>query len=258
MIVPERDSELGKLSGKLAVITGGPTGIGLATAKLFQEEGAQVLVTGRSEAALGQAQAELGLAAVVLRSDTSKLVDIDALVATVKEKFGRIDVLFANAGVAKFAPMEYVTEEVFDDQFGINVKGLFFTVQKALPLLVDGGAILLNASIVSKKGFPATSVYAATKAAVRSFGRMLAAELAPRKIRVNTISPGPIDTPIYAKLGFAADAQKAFEENMASTVALKRFGQAEEIAKVALFLASDDASFVVGAELFVDGGLAEL
>lgn len=249
---------MGKLSGKIAVITGGTTGIGLATAKLFQAEGAQVVVTGRSAGALAEAQKALGTSALVLQSDASRLADVDALAATVREKFGRIDILFANAGIAKFAPVEAVTEEDFDAHFGTNVKGLYFTVQKTLPLIPEGGTILLNASIVSRKGFPGASIYSATKAAVRSFGRTLAAELAPRRIRVNTISPGPVDTPIYSKMGFGADAQKAFEESMAAGVSLKRFGQPEELAKAALFLVSDDASFVVGAELFVDGGLAEL
>jgi NAD(P)-dependent dehydrogenase (short-subunit alcohol dehydrogenase family) len=251
------EKEMGKLTGKVAVITGGTTGIGLATAKLFQQEGAQVAITGRSAGTLAEAQKELGPDALVLQSDTSKLSDIDKLIGAVKAKFGRIDVLFANAGIAKFAPVEQTDEAAFDEQFLTNVKGLYFTVQKALPLVPDGGAILFNASVVGKKGLPGTSVYSATKAAVRSFGRTLAAELAPRRIRVNTISPGPITTPIYDKLGMPADATRQFEENMAQSVGLKRFGQPAEVAKTALFLASEDASYVVGAEVFVDGGFAE-
>lgn len=249
---------MGKLDGKIALVTGGTTGIGLATAKLFQEEGAQVVITGRNPKTLEAAKAELGGKALVVASDAANVRDIDKLVAAVREKHGRIDVLFANAGVAKFAPVDQVSEEFFDDQFAINVKGLYFVVQKSLPLIPDGGSILLNASIVSQKGMPSTSVYSATKAAVRSFGRTLAAELAPRKIRVNTVSPGPISTPIYEKLGMPADAAAAFEAGMAQGVALKRFGTSEEIAKAALFFASSDSSYVTGVELFVDGGLAEL
>lgn len=248
---------MSKLEGKIALITGGTTGIGLATAKLFQKEGAQVIVTGRSAGALAEAQQELGPKARVVQSDTSKLEDITKLVADIGAQFGRIDILFANAGVARFAPLEEANEAFFNEQFNINVKGLYFTVQSALPLIPEGGAILLNASVVSKKGIPGASVYSATKAAVRSFGRTLAAELAPRGIRVNTISPGPIATPIYGKLGLAAEAVQQFEQNMEQSVALKRFGQADEIASVAVFLASKDSSFMVGTELLVDGGFAE-
>lgn len=249
---------MSKLKGKVALITGGTTGIGLATARLFQSEGAHVIVTGRSAGTLADAQQELGAEATVIQSDASKLADIDKLIAEVGMKFGRIDILFANAGVARFAPFDQASETFFDEQFDINVKGLYFTVQKALPLIPDGGAVLLNASVAGKKAFPATSVYSATKAAVRSFGRTLAAELAPRRIRVNTISPGPITTPIYGKLGVPADASKQLEEGMAQSVSLKRFGTADEVARAALFLASEEASYIVGAELFVDGGMAEL
>jgi NAD(P)-dependent dehydrogenase (short-subunit alcohol dehydrogenase family) len=248
---------MAKLAGKVALITGGTTGIGLATAKLFQEEGAQVIITGRSANTLAEAQTALGPKATVIKSDTSKLDDIKQLIAAVKAKFGRIDIVFANAGIAKFAPFEASDEAFFDEQFNTNVKGLYFTVQHALPLIPDGGAIVLNASIVDKKAFPSSSVYAATKAAVRSFGRTIAVEVAPRKIRVNTISPGPIATPIYGKMGMPADAAAQFEHNMKETVALKRFGQAEEIASVAVFLSSSDSSYMTGTELFVDGGLAE-
>jgi NAD(P)-dependent dehydrogenase (short-subunit alcohol dehydrogenase family) len=250
--------KMGKLNGKIAVITGGTTGIGLAAAKLFQQEAAQVVVTGRSPGTLAEAQQELGPGALVVQSDTGKLGDIDKLIGQVRAKFGRIDILFANAGTGKIAPIEQVDEALFDEQFQTNVKGLYFTVQKAIPLIPDGGAILLNASIVSKKGFPGMSVYSATKAAVRSFGRTLAAELAPRRIRVNTISPGPVATPGIGKLGLPSDAAKQFGENMAQSVALKRFGQPDEIARAALFLVSEDASFALGTEMFVDGGLAEL
>jgi NAD(P)-dependent dehydrogenase (short-subunit alcohol dehydrogenase family) len=247
---------MAKLAGKIALITGGSTGIGYAAARLFQQEGAQVIITGRNADTLSEAQSTLGPKALVVKSDTSKLDDVKQLVKTVKDKFGRIDILFANAGIAKFAPFEQIDEAFFDDQFDTNVKGLYFTVQNALPLIPEGGAILLNASVVSKKGFAGSSVYAATKAAVRSFGRTLAAELIGRNIRVNTISPGPITTPIYGKMGLGA-ATAEFEANMAQSVGLKRFGQADEVARVALFLASNDASYVVGTEVFVDGGLAE-
>ncbi len=249
---------MSKLQGKVALITGGTTGIGLATAKLFQQEGAQVIITGRSAGTLTEAQAELGPQAVVIQSDTRKLDDIAKLIEQVRVKFGRIDVLFANAGVAKFASADQSNEAFFDEQFDINVKGLYFTVQQALPLIPQGGAIVLNASVVSRKGFAGTSVYSATKAAVRSFGRTLATELATRGIRVNTVSPGPIATPIYAKLGMPAAATQEFEKSMEQSVALKRFGQADEVAQAVLFLSSAESSYVVGTEIFVDGGLAEL
>jgi NAD(P)-dependent dehydrogenase (short-subunit alcohol dehydrogenase family) len=251
-------SAMGKLNGRTALITGGSTGIGLATAKLFQEEGAQVIVTGRDPAGIAAAQKELGSAALVVASDTSKLKDIDALIDTIRQKFDRIDILFANAGIARFQPFGEIEESFFDDHFDINVKGLFFTVQSALPLIPNGGSILLTASVVSKKGFPGSSVYAATKAAVRSFGRTLATELAPRGIRVNTLSPGPIATPLFNKMGLANDAIGQMQEAFAQSVALKRMGTPEEMARAALFLASDDAAYVVGSELFADGGLAEL
>lgn len=246
--------DMGKLDGKIALITGGSTGIGLATAKLFQAEGAQVIVTGRNKQSIEAAQKELGPKALAVASDTSKLPEISKLIETVKAKYGRIDILFANAGVAQFQPVGEISESFFDDHFNINVKGLFFTIQSALPLIPKGGAILLTASVVSKKGFPGSAIYAATKAAVRSFGRTIANELAPRGIRVNTLSPGPIDTPLLGKTGAPADEIK---ERFAGTVAIKRLGTMEEMAHAALFLCSDDASYVIGAELFADGGLAE-
>ncbi len=249
---------MSKLQNKIALITGGTTGIGLATAKLFQQEGAQVIVTGQSVANVAAAQKELGDAALAVTADASKLAETTKLMEQIRAKYGRIDVLFANAGIGKFAPVEQVTEEMFDAQFNTNVKGLYFTVQKALPLMPDGSAILLNASVASKKGFANGSVYAATKAAVRSFGRTLTADLVGRRIRVNTISPGPIDTPILSKTGMPAEAIQQMKDGMAQSVALKRFGTADEIARAALFLLSDDASYVLGVELFVDGGLAEL
>lgn len=249
---------MGKLDGKVALITGGSTGIGLASAALFLKEGGRVIVTGRNPEAIAAAQKELGGDALAIVSDTSKLADISALMEEIREKFGRIDILFANAGVARFQPFGEITEAFFDDHFNINVKGLFFTIQAALPLIPSGGAILLTASVVSKKGFPASSVYAATKAAVRSFGRTLATELAPRGIRVNTLSPGPIATPLFNKMGLPENAVDEMQQSFAQSVALKRLGKPEEMARTALFLVSDDASYLVGAELFADGGLAEL
>ncbi len=251
-------SLMGKLNGKIALITGGSTGIGLATAKLFQQEGARVVLTGRNAQALEAAQKELGSEAVAIASDTSDLKEIGKLMDVIRQKFGRIDILFANAGIAKFQPFGEIQEGFFDEQFDINVKGLFFTVQSALPLIPNGGSVLLTASVVSKKGFAGSSVYAATKAAVRSFGRTLATELAPRGIRVNTLSPGPVATPIFAKMGLSEAATAEMEKGFSSTVALKRMGTSEEIAQAALFLSSDDASLIVGIELFADGGLAEL
>jgi NAD(P)-dependent dehydrogenase (short-subunit alcohol dehydrogenase family) len=249
---------MGKLDGKIALITGGSTGIGLATAKLFQTEGAQVIVTGRSADGLAAAQKELGPGAVAISSDTSKLKDITSLIETIRQQFGRIDIVFANAGIARFQPFGDIAESFFDEHFDINVKGLFFTVQAALPLIPSGGSVLLTASVVSKKGFPGSSVYAATKAAVRSFGRTVATELAPRGIRVNTLSPGPIETPLFDKMGLPAEAVDQMRVSFGSSVALKRLGTVDEMARAALYLCSDDASYVVGAELFADGGLAEL
>jgi NAD(P)-dependent dehydrogenase (short-subunit alcohol dehydrogenase family) len=249
---------MGKLDGKIALITGGSTGIGLASAALFEKEGAQVIVTGRNAESIAAAQKDLGPSALRVVSDTSKLPDIKSLIGKIKEKFGRIDIVFANAGIAKFQPFGEIEESFFDQQFDINVKGLYFTVQAALPLIPQGGSVLLTASVVSKKGFPGSSVYAATKAAVRSFGRTLATELAPRGIRVNTLSPGPIVTPIFGKTGLSEEAIKQMQVGMAGSVALKRMGESDEMARAALFLVSDDASYVVGAELFADGGLAEL
>ncbi len=249
---------MGKLDGKIGLITGGSTGIGLATAILFQTEGAQVIVTGRNTASVAAAQKELGPKALAIASDTSKLPEIVKLIDTVKSKYGRIDILFANAGIARFASLSEVTESFYDDHFDINVKGLFFTVQTALPLIPAGGSILLTASVVSKKGFPNSSVYSATKAAVRSFGRTLANELAPRGIRVNTLSPGPILTPIFEKGGLPPDAVAQTQERLAGSVAMKRLGTVDEVAKAALYLCSDDSTYVTSAELFVDGGIAEL
>jgi NAD(P)-dependent dehydrogenase (short-subunit alcohol dehydrogenase family) len=241
-----------KLAGKVAVITGGSTGIGLATAKLFVAEGAHVFITGRRKAELDAAVKEIGDNVVAVQGDVTKQADLDRLYETVKTKAGRIDVVFANAGTGEFAPIGSVTEEHFDKLFGINVKGALYTVQKALPLLKDGGSILLTGSVASVSGFDAFGVYNATKAAVRSFARTWTNDLKTRKIRVNVVSPGPIDTPL---LGDVPDETKA---HFASLVPLGRIGNSDEVAKAALFLASDDASYITGVELFVDGGMAQV
>ena len=247
-----------KLDGKIAVITGGNSGIGLATAKRFVDEGAFVFITGRRQEELDAAVKEIGRNVVGVRGDVSNLADLDRLFATVREQKGRVDVLFANAGGATFMPLGQITEEHFDKTFAVNVKGLLFTVQKALPLMPDGASIVLNASIVSVKGMPAFSVYSATKAAVRSFARTWTVDLKDRKIRVNALSPGPIDTPGADGLTSTEEERKQFKAGLAAAVPLGRMGHPDEIAKVAVFLASDDSSFVTGVELFVDGGMAQI
>ena len=246
------------LEGKVAVITGGSSGIGLATAKLFQEAGARIAISGRNQKSLDDATTELGAGVVAVRSDVSKLRDLDALFDVVSRKLGRIDVLFANAGIAKFAPVTEVSEGLYNETFDINVKGVFFTIQKAIPYLNDNASIILNTSFVNQAGVPTTSVYAASKAAVRALARGVASELAARGIRVNVVSPGPISTPIYGKLGLPQEAVEALAANIVSQVPLKRFGKPEEVAQSALFLASDASSYVTGVELSVDGGLAQV
>jgi len=244
------------LKDRVAVITGGSTGIGFATARRFLAEGAKVVVTGRNQATLDAALSELSAKDRVLgiRGDVARLGDLDRLYATVKERFGRVDTLFANAGVARFAPLEAVDEAFFDSHFDINVKGLYFSVQKALPLMSKGGAIVLNSSIANQSGMATTSVYGATKAAVRSLARTLSSELGPRGIRVNAVSPGPIRTPIFGKLGLPAEAVDAFEKQIEARSRLARFGTPEEVADAVLFLSTDASSYVTGADLVVDGG----
>jgi NAD(P)-dependent dehydrogenase (short-subunit alcohol dehydrogenase family) len=257
MIVPERTKTLGKLDNKIAVITGGTTGIGLATAQLFIEEGAKVIVTGRNPETLDQAKTILGSGADVIAADTSDLKAVEQLFKTIGERYKKIDALFVNAGVAKFAPLAQSTPEVFDEQFNVNVRGAYFTVQHAVPLISDSGAILFTASMVTSIAEPMSSVYSATKAALRSFGRSLAGELAPR-IRVNTVSPGPIETPIFGKLGLPSDVVQAFAADMLQRNPLKRIGHVDDVAKAALFLLSDQSAYTTGIELFVDGGMASL
>ncbi len=246
---------MSKLSGKIAVITGGNSGIGLATAKLFAKEGATVIITGRRQAELDAAVAEIGGNAIGVQGDVSKLVDLDKLYAEVKAKFGHIDIVFANAGISEVSPIGYITEEHFDKVFGINVKGLLFTVQKALPLLVDGGSVILNSSVANTVGFEGIGVYSATKAAVRSFARTWTTELKARKIRVNVVSPGPVETPIINKMGLSAEQIETFSTNITSQVPLGRFALPDEIAQAVLFLASSDSSYVAGVDLYVDGGM---
>ena len=249
---------MGKLEGKVAVITGGTTGIGLATAQRFVAEGAQVFITGRRQSELDKAVKQIGSNVTGVQGDVANLADLDRLYAAVKQKAGHIDIVFANAGGGEFAPLGSITEEHFDKIFDSNVKGVLFTAQKALPLLVDGGSIILNASIVSSKGMPAFSVYSATKAAVRSFARSWTVDLKERKIRVNAISPGPIDTPALTGLGASTEQTQQLKQGLIAIVPMGRLGHADVIAKAAVFLASDDSSFITGIELFVDGGSAQI
>jgi NAD(P)-dependent dehydrogenase (short-subunit alcohol dehydrogenase family) len=249
---------MGKLEGKIALITGANSGIGLATAKRFVNEGAYVFITGRRDPELVAAIKEVGRNVAGVQGDVSNLADLDRLFAQIKREKGKLDVLFANAGVAKYAPLGEITEEHYDSIFNINVKGMLFTVQKALPLMPDGASIILNASIVASKGLPANSVYSATKAAVRSFARTWTSDLKDRRIRVNAVSPGPIETPGLTDLVASAGAGEQRLKMLVNGVPLGRLGAPDEIAKAVVFLASDDSSYVTGTELFVDGGFAQV
>jgi NAD(P)-dependent dehydrogenase (short-subunit alcohol dehydrogenase family) len=248
----------GKLEGRIALITGGNSGIGLATAKEFVNEGAYVFITGRREAELAATKKQIGKNVTAIQGDMSNLDDLDRLFAQVKKEKGKIDIVFANAGVARYAPLGAITEDFFDSIFDINVKGVLFTVQKSLPLLRNGASIILNASIVASKGLSSNSVYSATKAAVRSFARTWTTDLKDRRIRVNAISPGPIDTPGLSELLASSETGEQRKKMISNTVPLGRFGTPEEIAKAVVFLASDDASYITGIELFVDGGFAQV
>jgi NAD(P)-dependent dehydrogenase (short-subunit alcohol dehydrogenase family) len=248
---------MARLSGKNVVITGGSSGIGLATAKLFQAQGARIAVTGRNAKTLEEARQVLGDEALILASDTSKVTDIEALVAKVSSAFGTVDVLFVNAGIAKFGPLEHVTDVLFDETFAINTKGALLTVQKFEPLLRPGSAVVLNTSVAGEIGFPGSTVYAASKAALRSLARTLAAEFLPKGIRVNAVSPGPITTPIFAKGGVPPEVQEAMKAGMRESNPMKRFGKPEEVADAVLYLGID-ATYTTGAELPVDGGLTQL
>jgi NAD(P)-dependent dehydrogenase (short-subunit alcohol dehydrogenase family) len=249
---------VGKLEGKIALVTGGSSGIGLATAKQFVNEGAYVFVTGRREQELAAAVKEIGTNVTGVQGDVSDLGNLDSLFAQIKREKGRLDIVFANAGVARYAPLGSITEELYDSIFDINVKGLLFTVQKALALMPDGAAVILCASIVASKGLSANSVYSATKAAVRSFARTWTTDLKARRIRVNAVSPGSIDTPGLSDLLASSEVGEQRKKLISDAVPLGRFGTPEEIARAAVFLASDDASYITGAELFVDGGFAQV
>src|SRR5882757_1528007 len=247
-----------RLEGKIALITGGSSGIGLATAKQFVNEGAYVFITGRRDAELAAAVKEIGKNVTGIQGDVSNLGDLDRLFAQVKREKSRLDIVFANAGVAKYAPLGTITEELYDSIFNTNVKGLLFTVQKALPLLPDRASIILNASIVASKGLPANSVYSATKAAIRSFARTWTSDLKDRHIRVNAVSPGSIDTPGLNNLLASSETGQQRLKMISNAVPLGRLGKPIEIAKAVVFLASDDASYITGTELFVDGGFAQV
>jgi NAD(P)-dependent dehydrogenase (short-subunit alcohol dehydrogenase family) len=243
-----------RLEGKVAVVTGGNSGIGLATAKRFQEEGAKVAISGRNRKTLDEAVKSIGNGIVALQADVSKLEEIDKLYAEVSKKLGKIDVLFVNAGVAKFAAFAETSESLFDEQFDTNIKGAYFTIQKALPFLNDGSSIILNTSVAGSTGVEGASAYSATKAALRSLARTTAAELVGRGIRVNAVAPGPIVTPILEKTGLPKEAFDGFVQK----VPMKRFGQPEEVAGAVAFLASKDASYITGVEVNVDGGLGQI
>jgi NAD(P)-dependent dehydrogenase (short-subunit alcohol dehydrogenase family) len=249
---------MGKLEGKIALVTGGNGGIGLATAKRFVSEGAYVFITGRRNDELAAAVKEIGKNVTGVQGDVSKLADLDRLFAQIKREKGKLDIVFANAGVAKYARLGAITEELFDSIFNINVKGLLFTVQKALPLLPDGASIILNASIVGSKGLATNSVYSATKAAVRSFARTWTTDLKDRRIRVNAVSPGATDTPGARDLLASSEVGEQRKKMIATVTPLGRIGTPDEIAKAVVFLACDDSSYVTGIELFVDGGFAQV
>jgi len=246
---------MSKLEGKIALITGGNSGIGLATAKHFVSEGAYVFITGRRDQELARAVKEIGRNVTGVQGDVANLGDLDRLFAQIKREKGKLDIVFANAGGAKFAPLGAITEEHYDSIFNINVKGVLFTVQKALPLLPDGASIILNASTVASKAIaPEWSVYSATKAAVRSFARTWTTDLKARRIRVNAVSPGYTDTPPWRSIDAAEERMKFLSSN----IPLGRFGTPDEVAKAVVFLASDDSSYITGTELFVDGGFAQV
>lgn len=247
-----------RFEGKIAVITGGNSGIGLATARAFVAEGAKVVITGRSEATLKAAQSELGSGVLGIRTDVSRVAEITRAMEQIRRSFGRIDVLFVNAGIAKFVPLEDVTEEMFDETMNTNLKGAYFTVQKAIPLLSNGAAVVLNASISAHVGMPSTSVYAASKAAVLNLAKTLSADLLARGVRVNVISPGPVDTPIFDRMGMPAEETRQTKEQITRLTPLRRFAQPSEIADAVLYLSSRESRFIIGTDLVIDGGRIQL
>jgi NAD(P)-dependent dehydrogenase (short-subunit alcohol dehydrogenase family) len=254
----DRETNVKRLEGKVVVVTGGNSGIGLAAAKRLQEEGARVAIAGRSKQTLDEAVRTLGKGLLAIQADVAKLTDVDKLYAEVSQKLGKIDVLFVNAGVAKFAPLAETSESLYDENFDINIKGAYFTIQKALPFLNDGASIILNTSVADSKGGAGLSAYSATKAALRSLARTAAAELVGRGIRVNAVAPGPIVTPIFARTGLPKEAFDEFAKEILAKTPMKRFGQPEEVAGVVAFLASQDASYITGVEINVDGGYGQI
>ena len=247
-----------RFKDKVAVVTGGNSGIGLAAARAYAREGAKVAITGRNEATLKAVQKDLGHDSLAIKADMSRVSSIEGAMSRIKEKFGRIDALFVNAGIGKFVPLDQVTEEFFDETMATNLKGAFFTVQKAAPLLSRGAGVVLNASVNAHMGMPGSSVYGATKAAVVNLAKTLSADLLSKEVRVNVVSPGPISTPILDRMGLPEEETRKLKEQIAAQVPLKRFGRPEEIASAVLFLTSPEAAYVVGTELVIDGGMIQL
>lgn len=247
-----------RLAGKTALITGGTTGIGLATARLFIQEGARVAITGQDAARVEQAGAELGKGAIAIRADVTSAGDMAALSTRLKEEFGGLDIIFANAGIARTVPFAEIDDAGMDELINVNFKGVVYTIQRMLPILRKPASVILTSSTLGEQGMAGMSVYSATKAAVRSLARTLSAELVEQGVRVNVVSPGPVETPIYGKLGLPAETVQQMAGQILEKIPVRRFGQSDEIAKAALFLASDDSSFILGENLLVDGGMATI